>query len=60
MPVESMLQAMLDFAESDVSARLLRTAVVEADMIHAVETALAKDGDFRTGCRWKRDHSKVS
>ena len=45
--VESMLQASLDFAESDVSARLLRTAVVEAErVIYAVETALAKDGDL--------------
>ncbi|MGC6418074.1 MAG: Fe-S protein assembly chaperone HscA [Bradymonadia bacterium] len=45
--VEEMLQASLDFAEADVNARFLRTAVIEGKrVLAAIEPALNSDADL--------------
>ena len=47
--VEAMLQASLDYAEQDVFARMLKTAIVEADrVLHALDVAKKRDGDLLT------------
>ena len=47
--VEAMLQASLDYAEQDVFARMLKTAIVEADrVLHALDVAKSRDGDLLT------------
>ena len=47
--VEAMLQASLDYAEEDVYARMLKTAVVEGErVLHALDVAKSKDGDLLT------------